>query len=215
MCYSFESSIRSWFIALISSLFLLAISKNITQSIWISAFTLTFTQIQIIEALIWKSIEDNNTNLNNIVKYIPLLLWCQPFVQCLFGYINTKNQYLLYLSLIYLFIIFVEMQTDDKYSVDISKDNHLIWRRNRNNKSIFILGDYNVYPYLYLFGLFAPLFFINNNNILTKVGLLGTAVISFMYSLQYSKDEFNSMWCYTAVSYIIVANVAEIMTSYL
>ena len=226
MCFSFSSSINSWFIALIGSIFLLAISNNTSLALWTSAFTLTFTQIQIIEAIIWKSLEMNkNADVSNVAKYIPILLWFQPFVQSLFGYFHTKNIFLLYLSFVYMLIILFELNTNDRFEIKISNNNHLVWKRIRNGKSprsdglsasgknIYILGDNYLYGIIYLFGLVAPVFFISDN-LLMKYGLASAGIISFIYSLSFEPEEFNSMWCYYAINYILIANLAELITIY-
>lgn len=216
MCFSFESSIKSWFLALAGCLFLLAFSKNKNLSIWISAFTLTFTQIQVLEAIIWKTLEANkNADVSNIARYIPVLLWCQPFIQSIFGYIYTKNIFLLYLSFVYLFMIFMELNSSDTIKIQISKSGHLVWKRYRDGKPIYLLGDNMIVGLIYLFGLLAPLFFIDNEHFITKIGLIGFGVMSLLYSFTYGPDEFSSMWCYIAVNYILVAIIAEFFDDYM
>lgn len=212
MCFSFESSMRAWFIALIGSISLLIISKDKLLGIWISIFTLTFTQIQIIEALIWKSFEtDSKADVSNIAQYIPILLWSQPLIQSLLGYIYTKNNTLLVLTFIYLIIITMELGTNDDYDITISNNGHLVWHRYRNSKEIFILGDYLIYIPLYLIGLIGSLFLIPNERFVTKYSLISFAILSLLYSTRYETNEFNSMWCYVAIGYILVANLSELI----
>lgn len=200
MCFSFESSIKSWIYALLACILLLLISSCNQLAVWISVFTLTFTQIQIIEAMIWRDI--NNGKNSDLVKYIPVLLWFQPLIQCLFGFSYSKNYLLLGLSFVYMTIILKELYSKDTFSATISEDHHIIWNRyNINNKPIFILGDSDLYILIYLLGMFIPLLFIKNN--ITKYVLLGYGIGSILYTgYFYKQDEFNSLWCYNAVNYV-------------
>lgn len=216
MCYSFESSINAWFYALIGSIILILFARDLRLCIWVSIFTITFTQIQVIEAIAWNNIDNDGSqeSLESLYRYIPILLWSQPLVQSLFGYLYSGNLLLLYLSFIFIFIIIIDLQTNDTYSIKVSEQGHLIWVRKRNNKKIFILGGGdgydNLYKLLYIFGIFAPLFVIKDT--LFLVGLVGYGLFSYLYTiLNYNIDEFNSMWCYYAVNYITVANIINII----
>lgn len=216
MCFSFEVSINSWFLVLAECIFLLAFSKNKSLSIWITAFTLTFTQIQIIEAILWNTLNTNkDADVTYIAKYIPVLLWCQPFIQSLFGYLYTNNTFLLCLSFIYLFILIVDFNYNDIFEVKISKNGHLVWKRFRDGQSISILGNNDVIGLLYLFGLIAPLFFIDSGHLVTKIGLIGFGISSFIYSLSYESGEFSSMWCYIAINYILIGIIGEFADDYI
>jgi type IV secretory pathway TraG/TraD family ATPase VirD4 len=101
-------------------------------------FTLTFTQIQLIEAMIWKNINDE---LNNkLVKYISVLLWVRHLIQSSFSYLYSKNSFISYLFFIYLVIILKELKSTDIFTLTISNKGHLVWDRYENNKKIHILG---------------------------------------------------------------------------
>ena len=206
MCFSFESSINSWFYAVISIIILLFLSQS-KLSIWISMFTLTFTQIQLIEAMIWKNINDE---LNNkLVKYISVLLWFQPLIQSLFSYLYSKNSFMLYLFFIYLIIILKELKSTDIFTLTISDKGHLVWNRYENNKKIHILSNNNLYLLLYLTGMILPLTVIESN--IARYLLIGYGTGSLIYSiLNYTKDEMGSLWCYHAVNYILIGVLLQL-----
>lgn len=204
--FFFESSINSWFYAVISIIILLFLSQS-RLAVWISVFTLTFTQIQLIEAMIWKNIKDYSNN--KLIKYISILLWFQPLVQCLFGYLYSNNPLMLYLSFIYIIIILKELKSTDTFSVTISNKGHLMWNRFENNKKIFILGNSNLYILLYLTGMILPLILIENQ--LAKYLLLGYGLGALLYSiLNYSENEVGSLRCYHSVNYISIGIILEL-----
>ena len=59
MCYSFQTSLISYTIGIISGVFALC-----TRQITLGLLILTYSQIQLAELLIWKGIDDNNIGLN-------------------------------------------------------------------------------------------------------------------------------------------------------
>lgn len=206
MCFSFESSFHSWLYSLFLC-FILLFYNNSIQNLWIVFFVITFTQIQIIESLIWLS-KDYDNEKSVLGKYIPFLLWLQPFIQTIGAYMVTKNNYLLILSGIYLYLALQSLNTTDTYKIKISKSNHLIWKRYSNDgkeyKSIF--GENENYQYLYIFGLFFGLLFIPNE--IMKYALILFGIISILYiNNKYTSEEFSSQWCNISINYILSANI--------
>ena len=61
MCYSFQTSIFSYCIGMLSSIFAMC-----TNQITIGFLILFYTQMQLAEALIWKGIDTDNVHLNKI-----------------------------------------------------------------------------------------------------------------------------------------------------
>lgn len=61
MCYSFQTSIFSYCIGMLSSIFAMC-----TNQITIGFLILFYTQMQLAEALIWKGIDTDNVRLNKI-----------------------------------------------------------------------------------------------------------------------------------------------------
>jgi hypothetical protein len=59
MCYSFRTSILSYFLGIISAIFALC-----TRQIVLGCLILAYCQIQLSEMMIWYGIDNNNTKIN-------------------------------------------------------------------------------------------------------------------------------------------------------
>lgn len=194
MCYSTEASIKNWFLMLFLSV-LLIITKTDNTSLWIMLFTLTFGQIQIIEALIW-------SNKEEYISYIPTLLWLQPIAQCLGAYLVSKNVYLLYAIVFFIIMLIKSYISKDTYLIKKSKNNQLIWQRyDENNKRIMMLGN-GYLNITYLFGLLLPLFFIKDP--ILRLILISYGIGSLVYSINHG-EAISSNWCFIAVGYPLLA----------
>jgi hypothetical protein len=204
MCYSFESSLHNWFISLGLSLSLLV--KPSLENVWLSAYTLTFTQMQILEAIIWKIIKSGG-NPNDMGKYIVFALIAQPLINSMFGFIATKNKYLLWMTIIYILMLIIESKRlkNNTFKIFVGPTGHLVWQRYENNEWISILG-HPINKYLYLVGLTLPLCFVQTP--IMKYASVISVMTSFLYSYKnYNDEEFSSMWCYISVGFILVANI--------
>lgn len=200
MCHSVTSNYYSWLESFISSIILLmlSVSENDKNDLWISLFILTFTQIQVIESIIWAYIESGNIKKAiEMTKYIVPLLWLQPVVNCAVGYVVTKNKILLKMSFMYMMLLIYDSYyafTTDTFSIEIGKHGHLVWKRNGkidilNNK---FMGS------IYL-GWIIPFFFMENQ--LLRINIIAFSVISGLYfHLKYG-EESNSMWCNISSSF--------------
>lgn len=214
MCYSFESSYNNWLLSLIIIVYLILNEKDArfkNTDVWVALFTLTFGQIQIIEAMLWNELGKDNPDKKTIqrtAKYIPALLLAQPLIQCLCCYFVTKNNYMLCLTFVYLGLLLYETAKKDVIDVTIGPNNHLVWKRYDSNNSVLPLFG-NVYVgYAYMFGLIVPLFFINDTVI--RNVLVAYGVGSMIYSLyRYNYEEFSTNWCYVAIGYSVVYIVAS------
>lgn len=201
MCFSFEASIIAWFISLFGSMYML--SDN-SYDKWIPLFILTFTQIQIMEGVIWSSINTNNTINTKATTIILFLLWLQPLFNSLIGYQQTNNNILFYLTLLYALIILVTYFTlgQDHFITTEGPNGHLVWNRyNDQGEKKSFLGP-NFLEILYLIGLFLPFFFLSNSmGIITII----FGLVTFLITLTYYGEEFSSMWCYLSVALTIFA----------
>jgi len=201
MCNSVISNYYCWLQSFITSVILLLSSAqtNNKNDIWIALVTLTVTQIQVIESVIWGYFESNNIiKANEMVKYIVPLLWLQPLISCIAGYIVTKNNYLL--NMIYLYTILLICDTyyafnGDNFSTEKGKNGHLVWKR--NGKTQIFLND--MFGALYLAGLFVPFLFMDDKNM--KTIILTFIILTFIVLKYKYDDEFNSVWCYVAGSF--------------
>jgi hypothetical protein len=204
--------------------------EDSTDTIWISIFTIVFSQIQIIEAMIWAKLEENpNADVENIVRYIVPLLWLQPIVQTTMAYISSQNIFMFYSAIFFVVIAIyqtVKAYYFDKLNVSVSERHHLIWNRYSGKSQItplgqpqvtpllristplspygykytFFLGDFP-FPQLYLLGVFVPLIFIKNKRL--AINLLIYGLLSLVVSMVVYPDEFGSMWCFIANGYTL------------
>lgn len=204
MCYSYQSSIVSWLVASASSIYMLANPEQYYT--WIPLFILTFTQIQIFEAVIWASMGANNGANQYVTALLPYLLLAQPLVNSYLGYKTTNEQVLKDLSYVFAIVIVVYyfMTKGSTYITTIGKNGRLVWNRYAgssgtvagSNVNVAFLGN-GLIIILYLVGLFMPMFYIPDKTMrmIAILYTLGTLLFT-MYSY---KEEMSSMWCYMAV----------------
>jgi hypothetical protein len=193
MCHNKEVSAISWFGALLSSLYLFF--RDNPGDKWIGAFTLTFSQIQVIESLIWAT-DRKNLFIN---KLIPPALWAQPLVGSAFLYQSgLQNDYVLFAIIAYSVLFILSIYDKTPIKVDIGPNGHLQWGRNDN---IGILGgncesSNYIISIFYLLGLFVPFLFINTS---AKIPLFVFCVSSYLYTLKVYPYESNTLWCWVSV----------------
>lgn len=229
MCYSFESSLTSWFAILLSAMYLMANGKrdpvaNRTD-VWIALFVLTFGQIQLIEAMLWNEIRapvPDKRKIAQLTSYIPILLWAQPTIQCVGAYYATGDERLLYAGFVYLVILLWQWATTraTRFDTVVGDNGHLVWCRYDgadadNTQRVSILGGSGVtatvLALLYAGGLLAPLLFMPNHVLGTTLLVYGIG--SFVYAWAVAGPEYASYWCYLAVGYAVVAIVLGTFTT--
>lgn len=201
MCYSFESSIGAWFISFIFCSYMLANPDKYDN--WIPLFVLTFTQIQIIEALLWTNI--NNKSVNSAVTaMLPMMLLLQPLMNSYLAYTHTKNQMFIYAMVLYGIAILYTYQAarNDTFNTTVGPNGHLVWNRyDENNNSVDIF-DSKIIAVIYLLGLIVPFFFMEAP---IKYLPISVAILTFSMSALFYKEEFSSWWCYISVSLAFIA----------
>ena len=204
MCFSFESSITSWFLAFLASVYMLA--NNNEYDVWLPLFILVFTQIQIIEAIIWTSINSKDSINGNATKILSFLLWMQPFLNSFIGFTQTGNTILLGMTIFYGFMLIYHYfsSQNDTFISTVGPNGHLVWNRyNAKGEPVtHVLGS-GFMTFIYMFGLFVPFLFMENiymRNITIFIGAL-----TLIFSLINYQSEFSSMWCFTAVILAIAA----------
>ena len=201
MCFNFESSITAWFLAFFASLFML--SNGNYYDAWLPLFILVFTQIQIIEAIIWTSMSGNTKINSDATRMVSFLLWLQPFLSSFIGWTQTGNKFLLGMTCFFGFVLIYHWfsSKEDSFISTVGPNGHLIWHRYGvdNKEKDHVLGD-SFMTFIYMFGLFVPFLFMPNPII--RYGTLAIGLLTFGYSMfNYSTTkEFSSMWCFTAVS---------------
>jgi hypothetical protein len=209
MCYSVESNYNNWLVALFGAIMLLVqgVKKENSDNIWISVFTLTFTQMQVLEAIIWAHLDNKNQEkADQLAKYFVPLLWAQPLVQHAMAYLATENTSLIPMLLTTFSLMIYDVNkafTSDTFNVSRGKKGHLVWNRYRDGKKISVLSN-DLFGGIYLIGLVLPILFMTDK--VMSLTLFVFAIISFIaIKYMYSDEEFNSMWCYVSVGYIFTA----------
>lgn len=198
MCYSFESSISSWVITFILCVIMLVNPQ--TYSNWLPLFILTFTQIQIMEAILWSNMDSENKQINqSTTKLLSFMLWLQPLMNTFIAYKNTKEDLLFYGIYFYVLIIIFHYLSsrNDTFITDVGTNGHLQWNRRdeKGNDYSFVLGN-KYMCFLYLAGVFLPFIFMQSDmKYLALTFFSGTFLLS---ALKYKK-EFGSMWCYYSI----------------
>lgn len=205
MCYNKEVSTLSWFGALLSSLYLFY--RGHPGDTWVGAFTLTFTQMQVLEALIWAS----NRKEQFFNKLVPPALWAQPLVGTAFLYqsgvplwgthptlLGVQNDYVLAAIIAFSVLFILSIYDKTPINVTIGPNSHLIWKREDN---LSILGgtcetSNNILNIAYFLGLFIPILYINTP---AKIPLFAFGAGSYIYTRNVYPEESNSLWCWVSV----------------
>lgn len=201
MCYSFEANISAWITSFILCMYMLTNPEKYPT--WMPLMILTFTQIQIMEAIIWTSMDKNQDVNEKATKLLFFMLWLQPMMYFLIGYKATSNEILLYGTFFYtLILVYLGAATqNDKFISTVGPNGHLQWNRyNKDNKKIDFIGNV-LFGSLYLMGIFLPLYLIGGT--ISSIAIL-YAAITFSFDIYKYKHEFGSMWCFTAVGLSIL-----------
>lgn len=193
MCHNKEVSTLSWIGALLASLYLF--HRGNPGDTWVGAFTLTFAQMQVLEALIWST--DRKEQFFN--GLIPSALWIQPIVNTAFMYkFGIQNDYVLAALIAYTVIFILNMYDKTPINVDIGPNGHLVWKRSDN---LSILGgtcvkSNQILDIFYFLGIFIPILYLNSP---AKIPLFLFAAGSYGYTRYKYPEEVNSYWCWLSV----------------
>ena len=203
MCYSRNASLIGWAIANVIALYLYKRNRNYDR--WNAAFIFTFTLMQLVDAGLWSSLEDNDTKTNQLLTEIALFaIFLQALVQCYMGYLYTGETILYGLTFVFIFILVGQLlrvvgsDSQDR-KTEVGPNGHLMWL---DDGQFHLLGNPIVLG-LYVIGIFLPLAYMKD-----KKGwpLIGVAAGTAAYSILTSKgEEVGSMWCFWGIIYAVVA----------
>jgi len=207
MCWNESVSVFTY-IMVTSGMIAVFFTRPSSNIKWQSSFVLTFVLVQLLEAVLWFSIHDNDIKLNGLVTRVVLLaLWCQPLVNCLGGALTpgTKLRKLLFgaavlFALLLAYNTVLTLGSSVKFKTVSSSGCHLIWKR---NDLPHFMSRYTITSVLYFMGLFVPLALmrpLREGLFLLFVGLCSFSSSYFFYRLDGS---FSSMWCIIATVYAI------------
>ena len=205
MCFSLRVSLFSWFISLIACIYLF--NRNKKYDRWVAMFVLVFSQIQILESLLWMSYNKSTETFENpykcqfIVFIIFYALWFQPVINFFGAYLTTKNKICLYVTGFYILLLsYLAVQTiQNTWSVSKGENGHFVWHRYDDKKKEKPFMGNSILGCIYVLGLFLPVIFIQNRNL--KLTLLTFGLTTMLYLRYKYPNEWSSMWC--AISVVI------------
>lgn len=206
MCYNFETSISSWLMTFIISIATLLNCDNNCK--WIIIFVLVYSQVQIMEAIIWRNVKNSHAPTKLLVH----LLLLQPIINSLCGWYMVGSKVLLLISIVCVYALFdyYYRHIDHKYECIVGDNKHLVWTmKDAKGEKQPILGKY--YVTIYILGLFIPFLFMKSN---LKYIPLAFGIISYIYSYTNTQgDEYMSLWCYTATYLVVIMFIYSTFTS--
>ena len=202
MCFDKDVSILAWSVSYAISFYLLKRNRNFDR--WNAFFIMSFATIQLIEAGMWQSIEDNSQGLNQLFTKLALLtLSVQPLVQSAGALSHSGNpimqMFVVLFSGLLLWSLYRVVAKGDGFHTDVGPNRHFVWK-DSNRPGVF-MGS-RLSGILYMSGLFVPLMYMGAKGLpLMFIGLM-TAAWSYY---KYRGLEFGSMWCFTAISYSVTS----------
>jgi hypothetical protein len=212
MCFNKETSFFTWIVAFTIGIVL--VQKGLY---WKGLFLLTFSAIQLLEAIAWLSIENGDDKLNsNTTKIILLALWLQPIVNVLcairFGQFGVKYKQLFIYLLGALIVTFLyslyRVFSGEQFKTHVGPTGHLIWTHppNTNLFAPNFSSLSTVLGTLYIIGLCAPLFFMQDQ--LGPLFVMSGTVLWSFYNY-WKTHEFSSMWCFSAATLSVVYCISD------
>jgi hypothetical protein len=214
MCYSLKVSLVSWFISLFACLFLF--HRNHKYDRWIATFVIIFSQIQILESLLWMSYNRQTETFENpqrtqLVLFVMFYaLWFQPTLNFFGAYLSTGNRYALIGTGFYLLVMsyLTTITKQNTWSVTVGPHGHLVWHRlNTEQESHPTFVGSQIFSYIYALGLFLPLIFIQDQVLLLTLGIYGLVTMVYL-RLKYPQ-EWSSLWCLISVVLPCIAIVVN------
>lgn len=192
MCYSARSSLTTFSIVFLVSVYLWISGRNIKKSIAVILFFISL--MQIVELFIWLNIECTNTN-RLISLFIPILLFLQPIiiVSSILYFDSGRLPPIVYKILLGIWVIcspfFVNyMKKGFNKCTTIGSNGHLVWPYTNSSKSTdqFVETVYNL-----ILG-------IGIGTLNTKwygIFYLILSVLSLKYVKQIYGHSWGSIWC--------------------
>jgi len=198
MCYSYNTSIISYTLGMISSIFALC-----TNQLILGLLILFYCQMQLSEAIIWKGIDDNNIELNkkgtifgkyllsthNIAIGLGILLVSKKF--------SLKTILPLLIGVIFFLFIVIYYYQKDNINITYQADKSCVDKSCQNN------GNRLQWPYphdwyIYSFIISLVLCFLYINPLYSKLFLMFCFSLTFILSFFYNKKAMGSVWCFSA-----------------
>lgn len=198
MCYNVRTSLLSYSLGLSSGIFALY-----TKQIILGIFILVYSQIQLGEAIIWKSIDNNNNKLNEIgTAFLKYMLTLHNIGLSIGIIMENKNRLSfnhfvpLFLSILFFgYVVCYEYATSHKrvtFPKKICKleqnkcdsfDNRLVWPFPHE------------WWYVMSFILSTILFIIYNKSIYSSIFIMGTYLLTYGLTKIIYKGKLSTLFC--------------------
>lgn len=210
MCYTAKSSITSWWILALMSLFLWYRNEKYDRAL--STFVFTLGLIQLIEYGV-----HSGASLQQAGQAVFLTLWLQCLVLAIGVFLLTKGHSentthtvigiisgwnLFLYAIIFVIALLYTFVSESTFTANINIFGQVEWFRNNGS----LLGNSAI---LYIIGIFVPLFLIFgyylwadlNIAILLLYGILSAGYVIANYPI----NAFSSVWCYLAVGFAFLS----------
>jgi hypothetical protein len=214
MCFSSKASISSWWILALMSLFLWYRNERYDRAL--SVFVFTLGLIQLIEYGIHSGTDPNQSG-----RALFITLWLQCLVLAIGVFLFIDGSYnaenpsttetivhtisgwnLFLFAIIFVVGMIMSFTSDWIFSATPGPSGHIEWYMNGGS----LLGKWG---WLYLIGLFVPMFLIFAYYAWADVGiaiLILYGILSAMYVISnYPSNAFSSMWCYLSIGFAFLA----------
>ena len=189
MCWSFEASIVTWIIGLVTSIYL--IMRKRRNDITMGILILVYSSMQLWEALMWY---DQKCGKLNIIgtKLAYIALWCHVIAVGIGLYIEYKVKIPLIIGSLFLLAAIMLAPSDFKCSVK-GENRHLRWG-----------FDPSFYMAVFAAVIGLCLYYVKPFNISLIISSLFivTFIMSYIYSSKYGTT--GSFWCWICAAFCFV-----------
>ena len=223
MCYSFNVSILSYVLGIISGIFALC-----TRQVVLGCLILTYAQMQFSEMLIWHGIDINNEKINKIGTTYGKYLLAMHNIAIAIGIIIsiliiskkslkiTDFIPLIVSILFFIFIVFFYYLPKKYPDITLPLDKKCTDKTNRcqnPNNRLNWEWPHSWYIYSFIISLIFLILYIKPLN--SKILLISIFSLTFLYTLIYNRKVIGSLWCFSTsilapliviVNYFIIKN---------
>lgn len=184
MCIDFKTSISTYIFSLLSSIYLW--NRNHPSDRWFTIFGLTFSSMQLVEALLHKNLDNKNINRQlSIIAF--LVIFLEPLANNIGGIIYNDKSFFIKTTLAYvLYMIYIfAFKFPDNKDLNTTKDCNLQW----NWLSKITNADWLVY----LFFISLPsLYYSEPKNYIVFIG----GWLAYLYAYYVSGfRQTGALWC--------------------
>jgi hypothetical protein len=223
MCYSFNTSILSYTLGIISGI--IAIS---TRQVVLGLLILTYSQMQLSEMLIWYGIDTKNDDINKFGTSLGKYLLATHNIAISVGIllsiifiskksINNEDFIPLFISIIFfIFIVFYYYLPQNYPEITLPLDKSCVDQTNRcQNPDNRLKWEWPHEWYIYSFIISLIILNIFIKPVNSKIWLNIIFISTFLYTLIFHNKVVGSLWCFSAaflapliviVNYFLIEN---------